>query len=259
MIDTALGLSEYITQLLTVGFVVFLRIGAAIAVLPAFGERSIPQRLRLVSAIAFTFIVSSIVYSKIIISIEDQASNTLLIFSEVTTGLIIGISIRLFILALQICGTIIAQSTSLSQIFGSAALEPLPAIGHLLVISGLAVAVLAGLHIQIIDALVDTYRLFPVGNLVDPSSLARWGTERIAQAFSLAFTLAAPFVVASVIYNLTLGIINKAMPQLMVAFVGAPAITLGGLVLLLLTVPALLYVWNAELQSFILNPFAAHL
>ena len=48
----------------------------------------------------------------------------------------------------------------------------------------------------------------------------------------LAFTLAAPFVLVSVLYNLTLGVINRAMPQLMVVFVGAPVITGLGLAVL---------------------------
>ncbi|MFC3118840.1 flagellar biosynthetic protein FliR [Jhaorihella thermophila] len=38
----------------------------------------------------------------------------------------------------------------------------------------------------------------------------------------LPFSLSAPFVIASLLYNLTLGAINRAMPQLMVTLVGAP-------------------------------------
>ena len=49
----------------------------------------------------------------------------------------------------------------------------------------------------------------------------------MAASFALALSLAAPFVIASLLYNVALGVINKAMPQLMVAFVGAPAITCG--------------------------------
>ena len=76
----------------------------------------------------------------------------------------------------------------------------------------------------------------------------------MSRAFSLAFLLAAPFVIASVIYNLALGVINRAMPQLMVAFVGAPVITLGGIVLLFLASPLMLSVWNDALMTFFNNP-----
>ena len=59
----------------------------------------------------------------------------------------------------------------------------------------------------------------------------------------------------SVIYNLTLGVINKAMPQLMVAFVGAPVITFGAIALLLVSAPLLLSVWLQAFEAFLAAPF----
>jgi flagellar biosynthetic protein FliR len=41
----------------------------------------------------------------------------------------------------------------------------------------------------------------------------------------------------------------------MVAFVGAPAITLGGMILLFLTAPILLSVWVTAMNDFLANPF----
>ena len=255
-------MNDVLAQLLTVGqtgfaigFLVFLRIGAAMAVMPAFGERSIPQRLRLMLALAFTVIVAPAVSDKIAPLAVQGTALVLMLLGEVVAGLALGIALRLFVLALQIAGSIAAQSTSLSQIFGTIALEPLPAIGHVMVISGLALAVMTGLHVRVAEALIGSYNVFPPGQIPTPSVIADWGLSRVAQAFSLAFTLAAPFVIASFIYNLALGVINKAMPQLMVAFVGAPAITAGGLILLFLSLPVLLSVWSDELQRFLANPY----
>jgi flagellar biosynthetic protein FliR len=45
------------------------------------------------------------------------------------------------------------------------------------------------------------------------------------------------------------------MPQLMVAFVGAPAITAGGLVLLMLAAPLMLSIWVESMALFIMDPF----
>lgn len=238
-----------------VGFVVFLRIGATVAALPAFGERSIPARIRLGIIVAFTLIVAPAVAPTVEQALSGGVPAWSLLATEVIIGLALGLVLRFFILGLQIAGTIAAQSTSLSQIFGTAAMEPLPAIGHLMVVAGLALAALTGLHVQVVAAMIATYDVFPPGVFPNASILADWGVERVAQTFSLAFTLAAPFVIASFVYNLTLGVINKAMPQLMVAFVGAPAITLGGLVLLFLSMPAILSVWNEAFQSFLANPF----
>ena len=84
--------------------------------------------------------------------------------------------------------------------------------------------------------------------------MSSWGVAQIANAFALAFTLAAPFVILSVIYNIALGAINKAMPQLMVAFIGAPVITAGGLFVLMLAAPFMLEVWLSALDNFLASP-----
>jgi flagellar biosynthetic protein FliR len=48
-------------------------------------------------------------------------------------------------------------------------------------------------------------------------------------------------------FYVLLGLLNRAMPQLMVTFVGLPAITLGGLILLMLTAASLLTAWAARM------------
>ena len=242
---------------LFVGFVVFLRVGAAMAVLPAVGERSIPQRIRLVLTLCFTIIVTPAVYVVVFPVAQTGTVIGVFIATEIVAGLAIGLSLRLLILALQTAGAMAAQATSLSQIFGGAAVDPQPAIGHLMVVSGLALAVTAGFHVRAAELLILSYDLLPPGRFPLAGALADWGVLRIARSFGLAFTLAAPFVIASLIYNIALGVINRAMPQLMVAFVGAPAITAGGLVLMLVAMPILLSVWLAAMSGFTDNPFGA--
>ncbi len=246
-----LGLAQ--AALLT-GGIVFLRVGAAMSVLPAFGERMIPGRVRLVLALALTVLVAPAVAPTFA---NVSVGGLQLVIAETVTGLAFGMALRLMIIALQVAGSVAAQSTSLAQVFGNASIEPLPAIGHVLLFGGLALATLTGLHVQIVAALVETYELFPPGQAPTPALLAEWGVSRIAKCFSLGFTLAAPFVITAFLYNLALGVINKAMPQLMVALVGAPAITGAGLALLALTAPLTLQIWLDTLNGVMANPFGA--
>lgn len=252
-------LQEFGQEGLLTGIIVFLRVGAAMSVLPAFGERTIPQRVRIGLALAFTAIVTPAVAHHVEPLTKDQSVLTIMLATETFAGLTIGIGLRLFIHALQMAGSIAAQSTSLSQVFGgSAGVDPQPAIGHLLVFGGLALAVMTGLHVRIAEVMILSYDLFVPGQLPDAGMLKSWGVSQVAQMFALAFTLAAPFVIASLIYNVALGVINRAMPQLMVAFVGAPAITAGALILMFLVMPMMLSVWSDALSLFLQNPFGRH-
>ncbi|MGR3461372.1 MAG: flagellar biosynthetic protein FliR [Roseovarius sp.] len=233
---------------------VFLRVAPMIALFPGFGERTVPVRIKLGLALGMTAIVTPALAPGLGELFDPRPDLTRLILTETAIGLMLGIGIRLFVLALQTAGSIAAQSTSLAQILGGASITPMPAIGHLLVSGALALAMILGLHLRLAEFVIESYRLFPPAQLPAAAGVAEWGAGRVAHAFGLAFTLAAPFVIASMLYNLTLGVINRAMPQLMVVFVGAPAITAAGLVLLFLLAPAMLGIWAAGLGEFLADP-----
>lgn len=243
-------------QIVTWGFgLVFLRIGAIVSFIPVFGEQTVPVRVRL--GIAFAF--SAVVYPAIAESVAPIPIGLLAILAmtapEVIAGLFFGLLLRFFVFALQTAGSIAAQSTSLSQIFGgTAGADAQPAIGHLLVIAGLALAAVMGLHVEFAGYMIHSYTLVPIGVLIPSPTVSAFGLAAVSQTFALGFSLSAPFVLASLIYNVTLGIINKSMPQLMVSFVGAPAITAGGLFLLFVTAPLMLSIWIDKMGAFVMSP-----
>ncbi|CAD0186564.1 flagellar biosynthesis protein FliR [Ruegeria sp. THAF57] len=233
-------------------FAVFLRVSAMVSLLPAFGERSIPTRVKLGISVAFTLIITPAAPAHF--NQPDLFLAVRFILTEILIGVVLGLSLRLFVLALQTAGSIAAQATSLSQILGGAAADPVPAIGYLLTLAGLALAVILGLHVRVAQFLIHSYALFPMGTAPLPQDLSYWGVQQITRSFGMAFALAMPFVIASLIYNLALGVINRAMPQLMVAFVGAPAITFAGLFLLFAGTPLILSVWSGALFASMQNP-----
>ncbi|VVT15702.1 Flagellar biosynthesis protein FliR [Roseovarius sp. EC-HK134] len=240
-------------EMLWLHVAVFLRVAPIIGLLPGFGESSVPMRIKLVLVIAFTLIVAPVLSPDL--ADHARAPTVGLILSETIVGLALGVALRLFLMALQMAGSIAAQSTSLAQILGNASQTPLPAIGHLLATGAVALMMIMGVHVRLAEMIVLSYGIFPVAEFPDVGTLSQWGVARIAQAFSFGFSLAAPFVLVSVLYNLTLGIINRAMPQLMVVLVGAPAAMALTLFLLMLVVPTMLVVWLGAFQSFVTNPF----
>ena len=235
------------------GVLVFLRVGAALALMPAFGEQSVPQRVRLILALSFTAVVAPAVADSVA-SVPGSLRSAAV---EVLVGLALGIGLRMFIFALQVAAAIIANVTSLSQLFGGSTPDPQPAIGNLLTVAALALAVLSGLHVKAASLLILSYRILPAGRFPAAADLADWGLMQVVQCFALALALAAPFVIASVVYNVALGIINKAMPQLTVTLVGAPALTAASLALMMLVVPLMLAVWLGRFDAFLLHPFRA--
>ncbi|QOL81881.1 flagellar biosynthetic protein FliR [Pseudooceanicola spongiae] len=234
---------------------IFLRVGAFTSFLPGFGEQSVPTRVKLGVAISLTVIVMVAGPSLPAVPAPDLPVFLRFLATETLIGVTLGVGLRLFVVGLQTAGSMIAQATSLSQILGNAGVEPMPAIGHVLVIAALALAMTLGLHIHAVLYLLMSYEVMPPGQWPEARDITQWGIKLTAQSFQLAFSLAAPFIIISLIYNLTLGVINRAMPQLMVAFVGAPVITFGGLSLLLILSVQILTTWSERLMAFLVAPF----
>ncbi|MCV6597529.1 MAG: flagellar biosynthetic protein FliR [Mangrovicoccus sp.] len=255
MIATLSALAELFGPWLWAGALIGLRISAAVFLLPAFGAQMVPMRVRLGMAFALTLLVTPLVPLPSGWGVPNFALLISAAMSESLTGLCFGFALRLTIWILQIVGSIAAQSISLSQILGGAGVDPQPAISQLFVVAALALAMMAGFHIQIVSAFVKSYDLVPLGQFPLAAAMSDWAVGEVAAGFALAFSLAAPFAIASLLYNMALGAINRAMPQLMVAFVGAPAITAGGLALLAIAAPLILMLWLERLAQALGQPF----
>ncbi len=249
---TGLGpLAELGTQGLWLGLLVLLRVGAALFALPGLGESWVPARLRLVLALLLSAAILPAVTATLPTGSPTLALLLRALATETVAGLFLGVMLRLFVFALQTAGTIAAQATSLSQLLGTAAADPMPALGHVLSVAALALLMATGFHVKAAGYLILSYDILPPLALPNPAILAQVTRAEVSGAFALAFSLAAPFVILSALYNLTLGFINKAMPQLMVAFVGAPVITFGAVALMALVAPTLLAVWLAQVDNFL--------
>lgn len=237
------------------GFVVFIRVGAAMMFLPAFGESTVPMRIKLTATIAFTMIVLPIVQPGMRLPDFDPLVLVMFLGTEITVGLLFGFTMRSTLFALQIAGTIIAQSVSLSQMMGVETGEPQTVISRLFTMAALALAAVADFPVYVVEALASSYDTLPAGRFPVADLAALHVARLVSEMFSLAFAFSAPFVIAAFLYNLALGIINRAMPQLMVIFIGAPAITAGGLLLLVISAPLIMDRWLTLTLETVSGPF----
>lgn len=250
--STSIEFVDWITTTFAAGILISARVLPIFFFLPGLGESTVPMRVKVGLGLCFSIVLLN---SDLSFDTSYIAKFFLMaFFCEIGTGLIIGLLMRLFMFAIQTTGTIAAQSTSLSQILGSAGVDPMPAIGHILVVSAVCLALTSGLHLKVLSFLIHSYNVIPFGIWLSGQNVAAWGLQQVSSVFRLAFTLAAPFILLSLLYNIVLGVINKAMPQLMVAFVGAPFITFGGLFVLFLSAPIILLSWLSVFSRFLENP-----
>ena len=246
---TAISLPPELSVLATGAIALIARLGAMMFFLPGIGELGVPVRVRLILILTIAAAMFPMVVPARTEIIASMSLIELMAF-ESLIGFALGFSFRVLVYALTITGTIVAQSINLSQILSpTLAAEANTSVSMLLVMAGGALFVTFDWHTASIGLLYRSYEIFPLGELPATDALAEWALSRTAAAFSLAVALALPFLLISFLYYLVLGLINQAMPQMMVTFIGVPANVLAGLVILFLALGTMLVVWTDAVRE----------
>lgn len=242
-------LSAELTAWVALFMVIIARLGFVVFLMPGIGEQTVPMRVRgaVMLAVAAAFAASGVIPRP---QPEAFSSFFALLLSEAVTGLFLGVMLRLSIWMLSIAGTLIAQVIGLSQMLGIALeTEAQTLTANMLSMAGAALLLSANYHVSVVARLAELYGDIPAGALsqIDVTFLINSSFN----AFNFAIMLAWPFVAINLLYNICLGFINKALPSLMVAFVGAPFMVGAGLILLTISIATMLMVWMERVPGLI--------
>jgi flagellar biosynthetic protein FliR len=231
------------------GFLVFARVAAAFMLLPGFGETHLPSRIKLVAALLVATVMAGSVPGRPDL-VPMPATMVGQVGAEIVVGILLGTVTRTLFNALHVAGTVIAQQSGLGMIIPTG-IEPegVSAVAQVLLLGAISLIFALNLDHQLLLAIRDSYTLFPLGELPDPGSMAQHVTRTFSDAFSLGVRLSLPFLVIGFVLYAGLGVINRAMPQMMVFFVAAPAFTIIGLTLLAIMLPMVLWTWVGAFEA----------
>ncbi|HEY8287868.1 MAG TPA: flagellar biosynthetic protein FliR [Acetobacteraceae bacterium] len=236
--DAPLHLPDNLSQNLPVwafGFMLTLaRVGAAMALLPGLGEAASPAMLRVGLALGITALLLPDVMPLIPHVPEASLQAAAMVLAEVVTGLWFGWLTRLLALALPVAAQIIAYLLGISSVLQpDAELGPQStALAKLFELSAPLLMLVSGLYMLPLVALADLYRLIPPGTLLPAADSADSAARAVAWSFALSLRLASPFVVAGLVWQVTIGLIARLVPRMQIYFSAMPGQILGGFLLL---------------------------
>jgi flagellar biosynthetic protein FliR len=216
-------------------FFVFARIGAAIMLMPGFGEVFVSARTRLLLAVAITMAVTPLVSDLVPANPDGPLAMLMIIGREIIIGLFLGSLARALVAALHMAGVIIGFQTSLSnaQMFDPLNASQGSLIGSFLNVLGVFLIFAADLHHLLLMALVDSYVTFAPGADLPTADFSATMTRAIGDSFRLAMQMSAPFMVMGMLFYLGLGLLARLMPQVQVFFIAIPIqIVIGILVMI---------------------------
>ena len=218
-------LEEILTLNIFGFFLIFARIGSALALMPGFSSGFVPGRMRLVVALVISFVLSPVLIADLPVRPPSILAAAILISGEVLIGAFFGTIARILISALQTAGTVVAYSSSMANalIQDPIAEQQSSTVAGFLLIAGTVLIFVADLHHLMIRAVVDSYSLLEPGGALPMGDMANVIGRRVADSFALGLRLAAPFVIVALTYYIGLGLLGRLMPQLQVFFFGLPA------------------------------------
>jgi flagellar biosynthetic protein FliR len=220
---------------------VVVRLGSAVMILPGFGTAYVPVQVRLLLAVTISVVVLPTV-GGVLPPVPDNATMmVLLILTEATVGFFIGMMGQFLMVPLNLAGTVMGFSSGLmmAQAFDPATSQQGSMITGFLSEVALVMLFVLGLHHVMLEAIVGSYGTFPPGEIPDTGDGLRLFSRMLTDGFRLGWQLASPFVIYGIIFQATLGVTARLMPQLNVMFVAMPIQILFALALLMSVVPVL--------------------
>lgn len=241
----------------TAFLILFARIGAVLMLLPVFGEEAVPGRLRLLLALGTTAGLWGLLRPVVAGHAVADAELAGVLIVELLIGLAIGTLVKLMFQAIIMAGGIISLQVGLSSalVFDPALGGQTPLLAKLVALAAVLFCMGMGLHHLWIAAMIQSYSLFPVGAVPDTGDFARLAVETAGRALGLAVSIAGPFLVYGIVFNVALGFSARLAPAIQIFFIAQPLNLLLGVALLAVTVGAILTGFSVAFADWLQNGF----
>ena len=223
-------------------FVAFCRIGGCVMVMPGFASARVPPFIRLLAALAVSMAILPLLWDTIYPRVSAAGTGyIILVITETFIGTMFGLIARLYTLGLQFAGSAIAMMIGFTAPGSSDIIEDAPEnqLTNLLTFAGLMLLFALDFHHVIFTALVDSYTAIPIGDIVSPQKALITLTDTLVATFYIMLRLASPFILFGLMFNISIGMINKLAPQIPIYFISTPYLLMGGLFMLYLSIAVL--------------------
>lgn len=223
----------------------FLRLSAFLLAAPLFGARSVPVRVRITIAVVLSALLVPTLPAMPAVDFLSPLG-LLTALQQVGIGVLGGFLLQLFLAALTFAG----EMVSLGMGLGFASMvDPqngvsVPILSQLYVMLALLLMLAGNGHLLLLELLAHSFTTLPVGPVGLAFADFRAVAGFITDMFALGLLVALPAVTVLLVVNLVFAVVSRAAPQLNLFAVGFPVSLLVGLLVVLMTLPALTGQWD---------------
>ena len=222
------------------GFVMVLtRISAFFLVLPVFGWKTIPIRIKVAITVMIAIFFS--IWTPLAIDAKQVSAleTILLIASEATYGLALGLIVVLIFSVVKFTGRVIERQMgmAMAQIMDPLTGERVQPLGSLLEMIFIILFLSANGHHLFLLIISKSYEVFPAGSIPTISALAGGTVAAGSTMFVAGLRLAAPMLAAFLVLIVVLAILARMIPEMNILFISFPLRIGLGLLMTVISLP----------------------
>ena len=222
------------------GFALVLtRISAFFLVVPVFGWKTIPARVKVAMTMLMAVFFSLIAPSAINAGQVSIVEAVLLMTYEATYGFALGLVAALLFAPVKLSGRIIERQMGLAM---AEILDPLTGersqpVGSLLEMIFVVLFLSANGHHLFLSIISRSYETFPVGRIPTMAVLATGVIKAGSTMLIVGLKLAAPILAAFLLLMVVLAVLARIMPDMNILFISLPLRVGMGLLLMAIFLP----------------------
>lgn len=219
----------------------FMRIGGALLVVPLFGNRHIPARVRILLAVLCAVLVAPQLPPPPLVS-PLSVPAVLLAANELLIGLFLGFLIQLVFEAVMMAGQLISNGMGLSFSIMNDPQQGIavPVVGQFLMLISLLLFLAMNGHLEFLRLVAGSFRIWPAGQAWLDGATLLGVAGGLSELFRGAVRVALPAVMALLVVQVAMGVISRSAPTLNLFAVGFPLAILLGFVVMERILPGLL-------------------
>ena len=223
---------------------VLSRVAGIFAALPVFGGRRIPATIKAIVVFMITLVCFPTLTMTPPQVPTDAFSLALLMLSELMIGLTLSFITQIVFAAVEFSGQILGMQMGLtiSSILDPSQGTQTQIMSVLQTLFATLMFLSLNIHHQFIRAIMDSFRIIPLGGWHQSGALVNFLVMRTADIFIIGIRLAAPVMVALLLTTIALGIMARAFPQMNIFMISMPLNIGLGLVILGMTLSIFFHV-----------------
>jgi flagellar biosynthesis protein FliR len=217
---------------------VVCRVGGLFVLAPGFSATMIPNRIKLMLAMALALAMMPIAVHGQTVPL-DAGDYVMLMLKELGVGLIFAFPMALVGAAVQAGASLLDTliGFSFSSVLDPVNNQQVAILGQFYSLFAVLVLLMSGGDHIMIEGIGASYRALPITAYPHIGALTSGALTAFAQVWAIGLEIAAPVLVALVITDAAIGLVSRAVPQMNVFVVGMPAKILVGMTVIAATLP----------------------